>query len=576
MRSLFKKTALKTSMFFLIIMAVSSAAIILYLDNSYKNNMENDLLSQARVIESLYTTNDQASSYAKTLYKIKGVRTTIIDYQGRVMLDTEADISTLDNHLTRPEVQEALKDGQGVDIRHSATLDQELMYAAIYSQNAHVFIRTALPLKGVDTYATGLWLPLVIILIFLYLLCLLISLVVSRQVVKPIIRLKDDTQKIIKGQYDEILPIKTGDEIESLSVSLSSMAYELKKNINDITEKNTRLQAVFKAVPGGILAVDNDHKVIMANPAALKMFSITGNTEGRHFIEVVNNSKIESVIQEAFSGGLVEKEITIQKGMEETYLQIFAVPVKSDNAEYGVILLAQDITKLKKLENIRSEFAANVSHELKTPLTVIRGFIDTLKDPGIDKNDSARFLDIISLESERLTRLIDDVLLLSEIENTAVLPSSITDIRESVNEAVQLLENKAKDKNISLNIKLCEEGVMVRAEKDRIKQMVINLVDNAIKYTPSGGNVDISVERENSRGIISVADTGIGIPNENIPRLFERFYRVDKSRSRALGGTGLGLAIVKHIVSLLNGHITVQSAVGKGSRFNIYLPIEDK
>lgn len=559
-------------------MAVSCAGIILYLDNSYKSNTENELLMQAKIIEQLFIEDGSADAYAKSVHSIKGVRTTIINNEGKVLLDTDADTTALENHLKRPEVQEALKNGSGVDIRHSATLNKELMYAAIYSKDNNVFIRTALPLSGVDVYATELWLPLVIVLIILFLLCLLISLLVSRQIVKPIIKLKNDTQKISKGKYDEIVPIKTGDEIEALSISLSNMALDLKKNINEITEKNTRLQAVFKAVPGGILAVDNDKKIIMANPAAIKMFSIPANSEGRHFIEVVSNSKIEAVIQEAFEEKeILDKEITIQKGMEETYLQIFAVPVKNDSMGYGVILLAQDMTKLRKLETIRSEFAANVSHELKTPLTIIRGFIDTLKDPNIEKEDSARFLEIISLESERLARLIDDVLLLSEIENTSALPpDAIADIREGVKEASQLLENKAKEKEIELTVNICSEEIMVKAEKDRIKQMVINLADNAIKYTPSGGKVVISVEKDNNRGIISVSDTGIGIPSANLPRLFERFYRVDKSRSRALGGTGLGLAIVKHIVSLLGGHITVQSTVGKGSKFEIFLPLEDK
>lgn len=233
----------------------------------------------------------------------------------------------------------------------------------------------------------------------------------------------------------------------------------------------------------------------------------------------------------------IEREITVNKGMEVTFLQVFAVSVANDDATYGGILLAQDITRIRKFESMRSDFAANVSHELKTPLTIISGFIDTLKDPSISKHDANRFFDIITLESERLTRLIDDVLLLSEIENTNVASATLIDIREGVQEAVQLLENKAKEKGVNITANVAHEQFLVATDKDKIKQMVINLVDNAIKYTPSGGDVKIVVSKDDNRCIVSIVDTGI--PEENMQRLFEQFYRVDKSRSRALGGTGL-------------------------------------
>lgn len=572
MNSLFKKIAYRISILFLAVIVVSTVVSVVYLNRSYVENTRRELQMQAKVYEELLGGGD-ISRYADAEDEISGVRTTIIEPSGKVILDTEADVSALENHLYRPEIRQALSNGTGTNIRYSDTLGKELMYVALYSQELGLFIRVALPLEGMSVFARGFWLPLVIVLTVSFLLCLAISLLVSRSVVKPIVTLKQYTRSIAKGQYDDIKALKTGDEIEALSTSFEGMALALKRNISDITEKSTRLQAVFKAVPGGIIAIDNEGFVIMANPAATDMFSISSASEGKHYLEAVKHPMLEAVIKEALSTrNVVEKEITLQRGLSEVYLQVFAVSVTNDGEDYGVILLAQDITRVRKLESMRSDFAANVSHELKTPLTVIRGFIETLKDPDMPRQDFERFLDIIGLESERLSRLIDDVLLLSEIEHAQVSPAAVIDIRGPITEAAQLLETKAKEKGIVFTLDICEEKVMAAADMDRIKQMVINLADNAIKYTPDGGSVSVSVYRDSGRGVISVKDTGIGIPKENLPRLFERFYRVDKSRSRSLGGTGLGLAIVKHIVSLLGGHITVRSEPGAGSRFDIYLP----
>ena len=574
MNSLFKKLAFRISILFFIVILVLCIASIVYLDRTYKENTKQALLHQAQVVDHMLL---DKTDIAAVTNEVLGQRVTIIDLSGNVLLDTQADVDTLDNHLSRPEIKEAIKSGSGVNVRYSDTLEKDLMYAAIFSEQHQVIIRVALSLEGIAAYSAGLWMPLVIVLTVSFFLCLLVVLLISRSITKPLIQLKNDTQMIARGQYDDIRTLQTGDEIETLSGALVDMAQTLKQSFSSITEKNSRLQAVFMAVPGGILAVDNDEKVIMANPTARKMFSILGKPEGKHFMDVVQNPHLESVIKEAVGAqGVVEKDLSLLRGMEEIFLQVFAVSVVNNGKTYGVILLAQDITRIRKLESLRSDFAANVSHELKTPLTVISGFIDTLKDPDISAQDAARFFDIISLESERLTRLIDDVLVLSDIENTAAMPAPMIDIRKGISDAVQLLEPSAKDKNVELTLDMSEQDMRVMADMDRIKQMVINLVDNAIKYTPQDGKVDVSAAKVGHHAVITIEDTGIGIPAENIPRLFERFYRVDKSRSRALGGTGLGLAIVKHIVNLIGGHITVRSNVGEGTRFDVFLPIGGK
>lgn len=574
MNRLFKKIALRIGMLFVAVIAVTSCISYIYLNNVYLSRTEESLLSEAKVLAELALDGEDITKTAAAVEEQQGIRFTLVDFTGKVLIDTEADASQLENHLDRPEIKQALNTGQGVNIRNSDTLGKELIYVAVSVPPIERVVRLSMPLEGIAAYSKELLTPLILMLTVSFLLCMVISLLISRHITVPIMRMRHDTIRIAGGHYEGLQRLRTGDEIEDLSTALGDMAKALQRNIADITEKNSRLQAVFRAVPGGILAIDNHETVTMVNPAAMDMFSITSSPEGRHFLEVVKHAKLENVICEAMvQRTLIEREIMLRKGMEERYLQVFAVPVVSDGAAFGVILLAQDITRIRKLENMRSEFAANVSHELKTPLTVISGFIDTLKDPGISRQDADRFLDIISLESERLTRLIEDVLALSDIENTLAPPASIVDIRQGVREAAELLQKSAQDKNISLTIELPKNRIPVAADNDRIKQMVINLVDNAIKYTPEAGSVNVSVLREEQLCVIRVRDTGIGIPQEYIPRLFERFYRVDKSRSRALGGTGLGLAIVKHIVSLLGGHITVESTVGTGTMFEVTVPI---
>ncbi len=575
MNRLFKKVALRLTALFLIVITAASVFTAIHLDDTYKKDTREALLQNALEVEAIIGKSEQYPDMLKSIDQIRDMRITLIGFDGAVVFDTRADTGSLENHSNRPEFVEAMKDGSGSNVRYSSTLGQNMMYLAIRSDGLNMVVRVALMLEGVSAYSEELWIPLIAVLVITFLLCLGIALFFSRRITKPIVQLQEDMARIAQGEYNDLKIIKSGDEIEELSESLYDMANTLKRNFYKITENNSRLEAVFRAVPGGIMAVDNDMHVIMANPAARGMFSMAAAPEGRHFLEVTQHTQLESVIREAAkSQGVIEREMTLVKGLEDITLQVFAVCVFSEGHAYGVILLVQDITRLRKLETLRSDFAANVSHELKTPLTVIRGFTDTLKDTTISRDDADRFIDIISIESERLSRLIDDILLLSDIENSSYVPSAVSDLRDGVGEALTLLDAKAKGKQIDMIVSMDKKAVMAAAEKDRVKQMAINLIDNAIKYTPSGGKVTVTVSSEDGFGILRVEDTGIGIPQGNIPRLFERFYRVDKSRSRALGGTGLGLAIVKHIVKLFEGHITVSSEVGKGSIFTVSLPLD--
>jgi two-component system phosphate regulon sensor histidine kinase PhoR len=574
MNKIFKKIALRIGILFLAVAAAAGLITVIYMDGTYKNEARDRLLRNAEVIESILPSADDRDDILAQIDSIEDMRVTLVGFDGVVIYDSRADAGSLENHADRPEVIEALKEGTGSNIRQSDTLGSDMMYFAYRSEKLQCIIRVSLMLQGVSAYSSSLWIPMLIMLLVAFILCLIIALFVSRSVTRPIIQLKTDTARIAEGRYEELQTLHTGDEIESLSLALCDMAGKLRRNFEDITENNSRLEAVLRAVPGGIIAVDGELRVIMANMAARSMFSMDERPEGRHFLEVTRQAGLEMVIREAaMSAGVVEHELIVPRGMETSYYQVFAAPVLAEGKRYGVILLVQDITHLHKLENLRRDFVANVTHELKTPLTVIRGFVETLKDPDLPRGDISRFLDIIALESERLTRLINDVLLLSEIENIAEQPRTAVDVRDGVREAFQLLQNAAGDKELHLSLVLPETPVMVAAESDRIKQLAINLIDNAVKYTPAGGEVKVALSTRGKDAVLRVEDNGIGIPEANLPRLFERFYRVDTSRSRSLGGTGLGLAIVKHIVNLTGGHIEVDSHIGRGSIFTVCLPL---
>jgi two-component system phosphate regulon sensor histidine kinase PhoR len=315
----------------------------------------------------------------------------------------------------------------------------------------------------------------------------------------------------------------------------------------------------------GVIVVDNNEKIILINSAAQKLFNLNGEMMGKYFIEAIRNSEIHAMIKI-----IPEDEVEIElPNLNIRYLRIKATRVVNYNENLGVMLFIQDITKIRALEQMRTDFVANVSHELKSPLTSIKGFAETLKFVE-DKPTREKFLDIINIESERLTRLINDILTLSEIESKDYsFNFEKINVNKFVEEIFYIKEPNAKDKDIKLSYNYENSNIYIYGDGDKFRQMLINLIDNAIKYTNNGGTVKITTRKANDIIDILVEDNGIGIPRDKIPRLFERFYRVDRGRSREMGGTGLGLAIVKHIVHMFCGEIKVESQVGKGSTFTL-------
>lgn len=573
MNSIFKKVAFRIMVLFVSVMTLASAGMVFHFDGLNMQDTQDDLVREAQMIDRIVQYSENFTDVTNYIDSNEDIRFTIFDLSGTAVLNTEQSLTGQSEALFVPEVADALDSGMGVDIRYIETIQETRMFVAISSSKDYI-VRTSTPMRGMDVFAMTVLLPLFVIFIISLLLCLVLALFISRGLTRPITELKNNAIHISTGEDNAVDTLETGDEIQSLSYAINNMVSVLKSNIKDLAEKNSQLNAVFQAIPSGILAFNTDEYVITANHAALEMFAFRDRGADVKTLEMNKYVELKSVVRRAMTAsGVVQEELLIGENGVDTILKVFAVPAHSEGVLYGVILLAQDITQMRKLENMQSDFVTNVSHELRTPLTVIRGFVETLKEKKVPKQDAQRFLDIISLESERLTKLIDHILALSELEQVEPFTGSGIDIRAPIMHAVRMLKSTAKKRSIRLHILLPNEKIFVAAKQDHIKHLMINLIDNAIKYSNENGQIVVTLKKRGESALITVEDNGIGIPPEDIPKLFERFYRVDKSRSRALGGTGLGLAIVKKIVNLLNGKVEVSSEQSKGTTFSISLPL---
>lgn len=398
----------------------------------------------------------------------------------------------------------------------------------------------------------------------------------------PYKELIEATKNISYGNYGEKVSLQQDDELGALANSFNDMSVKLDDTIKKLQESNTKLKATLTSVVDGLIALDNNFNLILFNPAAEKIFGIEGQKiMGKNILDVFLEDKTYKIFEGLTSNETIwEKEMEIYSP-EYRVLNVYANPIILNNdptRKLGMVYLFQDVTKVKKLERVREDFVANVSHELKTPLTSIKGFIETLKDGAIeDENVSYKFLDIIDVEVDRLNCLVDDLLLLSEIENkNSNTVYEYFNVEEIIDNLFQVLNKIAKEKNIILEKEIEENIPQLYGSYNHFRQMLMNLIDNGIKYTPNGGKVKVSVFEKDEKLVIKVKDTGIGIDKKHQNRLFERFYRADKARSRQVGGTGLGLAIVKHIVLMFNGKIDLQSEPNRGSIFTIEIPLDEK
>jgi PAS domain S-box len=531
--------------------------------------------------------NKEAESYAGILSHTSlllssdvkmEARITFIDFTGKVLGESNTDYHEMQNHMNRKEIQEAINGNTGVDIRFSQTLKMDFLYIAIPMSASKTVVRVAMPLVQLKKIDEIIWLYSGIAILAGFALTTLLALKFSSSLTRPVNELISASREISRGNYSMRVKVKQGDELGQLAGTFNDMATELEASMADLKDKNLKFDTIMNSMTNGFIAIDNTHRIILINAIACQFLGLTYEEGiiGKNLIEVIRNNQINSLFKQTVeknTSSMYEINISVP---EEKIFRIYANPIKSQenpDENSGAIISIMDITNVKKLEQIRTDFVSNVTHELKTPLTSIRGFVETLRGGAINDSEVAdKFLEIIDIEAERLYMLINDILQLSEIE-TKQKDTNIGryDLKSIVEDVISILQVTADKKNISISYEV-EESLTIRANRDRIKQMLINLIDNAIKYNSENGSVFVKAIKAEGRTIIMVKDTGIGMERQHLPRIFERFYRVDKGRSRSMGGTGLGLSIVKHIVNLYNGDISVESEPGKGTEFTVQLP----
>jgi len=511
------------------------------------------------------------------------MRVTVIGTMGCVLLETDHDSETMDNHKERPEITQARYADYGKSIRYSDTIEQDMMYVALAVEDAHsdvAFIRVSLPLTHIRAHVAGLQRLVWIAAGLTALLALGVAFFLGRRIVSPLEQLSRGAEEIAAGAYGHKVVMESNDEIGQLAAAFNHMSERLASQFTQLDEDRQQLRTVLSSMVEGVVAVDNDQRVLFANERAGHLLDFPmRDSVGRHLWELTRLRPVQDLVRSALASAKpVEKELS-WTGPSSRTLLVHAARLPGDPSR-GVLLVLHDNTQLRRLERVRREFVANVSHELKTPLAIIQACVETLIDGAVgDANVRGQFLDRIAEQSHRLHALILDLLHLARIESeTEVFSLGNLDLGDAVVQCGDRHRTRAQGRRQTLEIVAPEPHdlpTLAWADEEAVRQILDNLVDNALKYTPDEGAVQVSWGRLDNEVFLRVRDTGIGITESDLPRIFERFYRVDKARSRELGGTGLGLSIVKHLAQAMQGAVEATSRISEGTCFTVRLPQAD-
>lgn len=518
-------------------------------------------------------------------------RVTLVDATGQVLADSavqDRDLASIENHRTRPEIEQAIATGSGTDMRASHTTGDRTLYRAIRlnepdTTSSPLYLRLGLPMTTLEQELTKLKRNLTLAFGSAFLIAVGLSIWLARSLTKPLSDMATAARQLAGGNYSVRIQTPSSDEVGLLAATLNHMTDELRSKIEELSEDRAQLLAMLTSMVEGVMVLDYKGRILQVNPALERMFGVTrAETRGRPSLEVFGHSELNALVSTVLATRTGQKdEIILIPSGRCLDVEASVAGGEQDN-EACAVLVFHDITELRRLENIRKDFVANVSHELRTPLTSIKGYVEALLDGGKDDPEtSVRFLEIILKQSDRLNLILEDLLQLSKIESGQLqFKMEPLHIGSVIERTIAMIKPLAEKKQHRLCSQVAADLPLISGDEERLVQVLANLLDNAIKYTPEGGQITVSARRispsraEAPRTSIelTVTDTGIGIPEQDRPRVFERFYRVDKARSRELGGTGLGLAIVRHIVEGHGGQVWVEGNMPTGSRFVVRLP----
>lgn len=572
---------------YIALMVLVLVALAVYLSGFvralYMADLEAQLLSEARLAAdaleqplSRGALPDELDALAKKWARRLEARVTIIAVDGTVLGDSHEAWATMDNHRTRPEVRQALAEGQGTSTRFSYTVGYDMMYMAVpvvVSGEAVGIARIARPLRQIGIRIARLRRSILMAAAAASVVAGLLALLVAERTVRPIRRLTEDAMQVAEGNLDVPIVPATRDEIADLGRALNLMASQLKEKMSALGEEKARLADVLEHMADGVIIADDKGRVRLINPAAMDLLEVSGDAVDRPLAQILRHHRLLELWRRSVSERS-EEEGTAELYRQRKFVRVIVTPFRESDAE-GSLLILQDLSPVRRLETIRRDFISNVSHELRTPLASLKALVETLQDGAMDDPEAARrFLARMDGELDTLIRMVRELLDLSRMESgQSPLELSPTPVEQIVQPPVERLRPQAERARLALEVNLPPGLPSVMANVDAIHQVVTNLIHNAIKFTPPGGTVTITAENLGREVVISVRDTGVGIAAEDLPRVFERFYKADRARSG--GGTGLGLAIAKHIVQSHSGRIWAESEEGKGSVFHFTLRVLD-
>ena len=548
---------------FLLIIVISVVGVAWYASQSFRkfylNDVADGLKSRAYLIEKQISTNlaekkvQDIDNLCKEIGNLSSTRITVILPNGEVIADSDEKPGNMRNHADRPEFKDALEQGSGNSIRPSETLGKKMMYQAIaLKQNDEIqaVVRTSVPITAIDEALKSIYAKLLWAGIIISICAAAISLLISKKISRPVEQMTEVAKHFASGELNLRLPISNTTELAELANALNEMAQQLNARINTITEERSQIRAILSSMIEGVLAVDSAGHIVSINKAAAELLDIDASkSQGLSIEEAIRNPQLQEYIKNTFENKRQTETDYFVLNESGRFLQLQGSALTDNEGKNnGAVLVLHDITRTRHLEEVRRDFVANVSHELKTPVTSIKGFVNAI---------------------------IEDLLSLSRLEEDSEkrrLSFEETKIKPTLVSAIELSKLNADKKHIEVEL-LCDDQVTAKINSALIEQAVLNLIDNAIKYSQENSKILVNSQIKDNEILIKVSDQGCGIEKEHLERIFERFYVVDKGRSRKLGGTGLGLSIVKHIAQVHGGYIQVESTIGKGSIFKIHLPL---